>query len=70
MLLVLDTCEDVVDVVSKLVGFLLTRCPQLTIIATSREVLSAPSAIARSVDALADGLALFEARVSATLESR
>jgi predicted ATPase/class 3 adenylate cyclase len=38
-LLVLDTCEHLIDPVSRLVGRLLQACPRLQILATSREVL-------------------------------
>jgi diguanylate cyclase (GGDEF)-like protein len=38
-LLVLDTCEHMVEAVAKLAGTLLHRCPRLTILATSRTPL-------------------------------
>ena len=42
LLLVLDNCEHVVDGVSELVSLLLTRCPDLSLLATSREALHVP----------------------------
>jgi predicted ATPase/DNA-binding SARP family transcriptional activator/DNA-binding CsgD family transcriptional regulator len=41
MLLVLDNCEHLVDAVGDLVALLLDSCPQLRILATSREALGA-----------------------------
>ncbi|CAM4293612.1 Serine/threonine-protein kinase PknK [Mycobacterium basiliense] len=38
-LLVIDNCEQIIDAVAKLVDTLLHHCPQLHILATSREVL-------------------------------
>ena len=38
-LLVLDNCEQIIDAAAKLVDTLLHHCPQLLILATSREVL-------------------------------
>ncbi|MFI5624362.1 AfsR/SARP family transcriptional regulator [Nocardioides sp. NPDC051685] len=45
LLLVIDNCEHLVDPVATLVEQLLTRCPQLTVIATSREPLALPSEV-------------------------
>ncbi|MGY0388261.1 AfsR/SARP family transcriptional regulator [Nocardioides sp. WG-D5] len=45
LLLVVDNCEHLVDPVATLVEQLLTRCPQLTVIATSREPLALPSEV-------------------------
>ncbi|BCP14066.1 protein kinase domain-containing protein [Mycobacterium paraintracellulare] len=39
LLLVLDNCEQVVDAVSKIVETLLGACPQMRVLATSREAL-------------------------------
>lgn len=39
MLIVLDNCEHVVDAAARLVEELLERCPELTVLATSREPL-------------------------------
>ncbi len=41
-LLVLDTCEHVVDGVAELAAALLARCPHLRILTTTREPLTAP----------------------------
>lgn len=45
LLLVVDNCEHLVDPVAALVEELLTRCPRLTVIATSREPLALPSEV-------------------------
>ncbi|MEU4454022.1 BTAD domain-containing putative transcriptional regulator [Nocardioides sp. NPDC023903] len=45
LLLVIDNCEHLVDHVATLVEQLLTRCPRLTVIATSREPLALPSEV-------------------------
>ena len=67
VLVVLDTCEHLIDAVSVLAELLIGACPTLTLIATSRQVLSAPSAVSRSVDSLGeDAVELFEARARAT----
>ncbi len=42
MLLLIDTCEHVIDAVAVLAGELLGRCPSLHVLATSREPLCAP----------------------------
>jgi predicted ATPase/DNA-binding SARP family transcriptional activator len=42
LLLVLDNCEHVVEGVARLVATLVSRCPELTVLATSREPLHAP----------------------------
>ncbi len=39
LLLVLDNCEDVISVAAMLTGALLQACPELRVIATSREPL-------------------------------
>ena len=41
-LLVLDNCEHVLDVAAAVVAALTARCPQLTVLATSRERLGVP----------------------------
>ena len=67
VLVVLDTCEHLIDAVSALAELLIAACPMLTLIATSRQVLSAPSAVSRSVGSLGeDAVELFEARARAT----
>jgi predicted ATPase/DNA-binding SARP family transcriptional activator len=42
LLLILDNCEHVLDAVAELVEYLLTRCPGLRILTTSRESLALP----------------------------
>jgi predicted ATPase len=42
LLLLLDNCEHVIEVSSELAQLLLSRCPRLQIIATSRELLGVP----------------------------
>jgi len=42
LLLVLDNCEHVLDAARALVDTVLRRCPAVTVLATSREVLSVP----------------------------
>ncbi|MBT0771186.1 hypothetical protein KIH74_19755 [Kineosporia sp. J2-2] len=37
--IVLDNCEHLIEACAELAGFLLARCPQLTVLATSREPL-------------------------------
>ncbi len=39
IVLILDNCEHVLDAAAQLADFLLGRCPQLTVLATSREPL-------------------------------
>ncbi|MFG2593247.1 ATP-binding protein [Streptomyces sp. NPDC048438] len=52
LLLVLDNCEHVVDAAAALAETLLTRCPGLRILATSREPLGVPGETVRPVDPL------------------
>jgi len=54
LLLVLDNCEHLVDSVSALIHRLLLHCPALTVLATSREVLS----VAGEMVWMAPGLSL------------
>ncbi len=42
LLLVLDNCEQVADACASLLGFLLDRCPELRVLATSRQPLGVP----------------------------
>jgi predicted ATPase/DNA-binding SARP family transcriptional activator len=51
-LLILDNCEHVIDAVAELAETLLTRCPGLTILATSREPLGVPGESVRPVEPL------------------
>ncbi|MFE9926351.1 BTAD domain-containing putative transcriptional regulator [Streptomyces sp. NPDC005774] len=58
MLLVLDNCEHVVDAAARLVETLLERCPDLTVLATSREPLGVPGEVLRPVEPLPEPVAL------------
>ncbi|GGP84801.1 BTAD domain-containing putative transcriptional regulator [Streptomyces melanogenes] len=51
-LLVLDNCEHVIDAAARLAETLLTRCPALRILATSREPLGVPGERVRPVEPL------------------
>ncbi|MFI0964498.1 AfsR/SARP family transcriptional regulator [Streptomyces sp. NPDC021080] len=51
-LLILDNCEHVIDAAAELAETLLTRCPGLTILATSREPLGVPGELVRPVEPL------------------
>ncbi|MFH7337047.1 ATP-binding protein [Streptomyces sp. KHY 26] len=51
-LLILDNCEHVVDAAAALAETLLTHCPGLTILATSREPLGVPGESVRPVEPL------------------
>ncbi|MFF3455824.1 BTAD domain-containing putative transcriptional regulator [Streptomyces sp. NPDC002730] len=57
-LLVLDNCEHVVDAAAQLTETLLTHCPHLRILATSREPLGVPGELVRPVEPLPDPMAL------------
>ncbi|MFD8862869.1 BTAD domain-containing putative transcriptional regulator [Streptomyces sp. NPDC059590] len=52
MLLVLDNCEHVIGAVAELARSLLTGCPGVTVLATSREPLGVPGEWARPVEPL------------------
>ncbi|MEU0158909.1 BTAD domain-containing putative transcriptional regulator [Streptomyces sp. NPDC006261] len=58
MLLLLDNCEHVVGAAAALADHLLTHCPQLTVLATSREPLGVPGEFVRPIDPLPDPMAL------------
>ncbi|MGI5198639.1 AfsR/SARP family transcriptional regulator [Streptomyces sp. CA-288835] len=58
MLLVLDNCEHVVGAAARLVEELLERCPELTVLATSREPLGVPGELLRPVEPLPEPYAL------------
>ncbi|MFD8728335.1 BTAD domain-containing putative transcriptional regulator [Streptomyces sp. NPDC059611] len=58
MLLLLDNCEHVVGAAAALTDHLLTHCPRLTVLATSREPLGVPGEFVRPVDPLPDPMAL------------
>ncbi len=66
MLLVLDTCEHLLGACAALVAALLPRCPEVQILATSREPLRVPgeAAVAIRPLPLADAVALFSQRVA------
>ncbi|MFC6009789.1 ATP-binding protein [Nocardia lasii] len=58
ILLLLDNCEHVLEPVAALVDLLLTRCPRLRVIATSRERLRVAGEQVRRVPPLAAGNAV------------
>ncbi|MEU9240427.1 BTAD domain-containing putative transcriptional regulator [Streptomyces sp. NPDC048385] len=58
MVLVLDNCEHVVDAAAGLAVRLLESCPDLTILATSREPLGVPGELLRPVEPLPEPVAL------------
>ncbi|MFH8464874.1 BTAD domain-containing putative transcriptional regulator [Streptomyces sp. NPDC017991] len=66
-LLILDNCEHVIDAAAELAETLLTHCPGLTILATSREPLGVPGESVRPVGPLLPGPAhrLFRERAAA-----
>ncbi|MFI7499645.1 BTAD domain-containing putative transcriptional regulator [Streptomyces sp. NPDC049687] len=51
-LLILDNCEHVIGAAAALAETLLTRCPRLTVLATSREPLGVPGESVRPVEPL------------------
>nr|WP_278251541.1 BTAD domain-containing putative transcriptional regulator [Streptomyces griseocarneus] len=51
-LLVLDNCEHLLDACAELADLLLTRCPRLHILATSREALALPDEVIQPVGPL------------------
>ncbi|WP_330282772.1 AfsR/SARP family transcriptional regulator [Streptomyces sp. NBC_00588] len=65
-LLILDNCEHVIEAAATLAETLLTHCPGLTILATSREPLGVPGESVRPVEPLVPDQAhrLFEERAS------
>ncbi|MFG3139400.1 BTAD domain-containing putative transcriptional regulator [Streptomyces sp. NPDC048211] len=67
VLLILDNCEHVIDAAAALAETLLTRCPHLRVLATSREPLGVPGESVRPVEPLpADpALRLFTERARA-----
>jgi predicted ATPase/DNA-binding SARP family transcriptional activator len=52
LLLVLDNCEHLVEAAAALTDVLLTHCPGLTVLATSREPLGVPGETVRPVEPL------------------
>ncbi|HUR73950.1 MAG TPA: AAA family ATPase, partial [Sporichthya sp.] len=60
ILLLIDNCEHLIDAAAQLIHDLLARCPQLSVLATSREVLGVPGETAWRVPPLsvpAEGMA-------------
>ena len=51
-LLVLDNCEHLIDACAELTGALLARCPDLSVLATSREALDVPGEVILRLGAL------------------
>ncbi|MFF8289594.1 ATP-binding protein [Streptomyces sp. NPDC016309] len=58
LLIVLDNCEHLVDAAATLADTLLTRCPGVTVLATSREPLGVPGEAVRPVEPLRQDAAL------------
>ncbi|MFG2332529.1 ATP-binding protein [Streptomyces sp. NPDC048604] len=58
ILLLLDNCEHLVDAAAALAETLLTHCPGVTILATSREPLGVPGEAVRPVEPLPEATAL------------
>ncbi|MFJ8029504.1 BTAD domain-containing putative transcriptional regulator [Streptomyces sp. NPDC096032] len=58
MLIILDNCEHVVEAAARLTDRLLARCPDLTVLATSREPLGVPGELVRPVEPLPEPVAL------------
>ncbi|MFG2358562.1 BTAD domain-containing putative transcriptional regulator [Streptomyces sp. NPDC048521] len=58
MLIILDNCEHVVEAAARLAERLLARCPELTVLATSREPLGVPGELVRPVEPLPEPVAL------------
>ncbi|CAM5606396.1 BTAD domain-containing putative transcriptional regulator [Streptomyces sp. KS_5] len=58
MVLILDNCEHVIEAAARLVEALLERCPELTVLATSREPLGVPGELLRPVEPLPEPFAL------------
>ena len=52
MLLLVDNCEHVVDAAAGLIDDILGRCPDVTVIATSREALAVPDEVQVTVGPL------------------
>jgi predicted ATPase/class 3 adenylate cyclase len=53
LLLVVDNCEHMVEAVARFAQLLLTRCPTITILATTREALGVPGEVVFAVRPLA-----------------
>ncbi|MFZ0187096.1 MAG: BTAD domain-containing putative transcriptional regulator [Streptosporangiaceae bacterium] len=67
VLLVLDNCEHVIDGAARMADYLLSRCPELTILATSRELVAVAGESLWPLAPLAmpDAIKLFAARARA-----
>ena len=67
LLLVLDNCEHLIDACAELAALLLTRCPGVSLLATSREPLNTPGEAVIAVPPLAqaDAVDLFTQRAQA-----
>ena len=66
-LLILDTCEHVLERASGLAERLVSTCPGLTILATSRQPLTSAATVTRAVEPLSsDAVELFAQRAAAT----
>ena len=72
ILLVLDSCEHVINDAAQVVGALLSGAPDLTIMATSREPLAVEGELSWVVPAMntADAAALFKQRAAAVRPDR
>ncbi|MFG2519555.1 BTAD domain-containing putative transcriptional regulator [Streptomyces sp. NPDC048527] len=58
MLLILDNCEHVIEAAARLAEQLLSRCPGVTVLATSREPLGVPGELLHPVEPLPEPFAL------------
>ncbi|MEU7042267.1 BTAD domain-containing putative transcriptional regulator [Streptomyces varsoviensis] len=58
MLLLLDNCEHVIDAAAGVAETLLASCPDVSVLATSREPLAVPGELVRPVEPLPDPVAL------------
>lgn len=63
-LVILDNCEHLIDACAELAQILVGSCPELTVLATSREPLSIPGESVWSVPPLAEAVQLFADRAS------
>ena len=68
-LLVLDNCEHLIDACAALADALLRSCPEMRILATSREVLGITGEVAWPVPPLREAVALFTERAAAVRPS-
>jgi predicted ATPase/class 3 adenylate cyclase/DNA-binding CsgD family transcriptional regulator len=65
MLLVIDNCEHLLDACASLIVALVTACPDVTLLATSREPIGTPGEVTRRVPSLSlddEAVDLFEDR--------